>query len=61
MDKLLTESEIAHIFGLKVRTLQNWRHKKKGPPYFKDGGLIRYRASDVEEHIASLIVDPEKE
>ena len=59
MEKLLTESEVADIFRLKVRTLQSWRHKKKGPPYFKDGGLIRYRASDVEEHLEKQIVDPE--
>lgn len=60
METVLTEKEVAKLFKLKEATIQQWRYKKKGPKYFKDGGLIRYRASDVERHIASMIVDPEQ-
>lgn len=28
-------------------TLANWRNKKKGPPFTKIGGKVRYRLSDV--------------
>ena len=60
MESVLTEKEVAKIFKLNVTTLQKWRHKKKGPKYFKDGGLIRYRIQDIEKHLENMLVYPER-
>lgn len=32
---LLTQQEVADFLKVKVRTLEKWRHKRCGPPYFK--------------------------
>ena len=46
--KLLTESEIAQIYGLKVQTLRSWRYRGSGPVFYKIGASCRYRAEDIE-------------
>lgn len=59
MEELLTEKEVAGIYEVLPTTVQQWRYKGIGPAYFKQGGLIRYRRSDVQKHIDSLVVEPE--
>lgn len=45
---LLSPQDIAHYLGVPVRTVYAWRHRGEGPPGFRVGKHVRYRASDVE-------------
>jgi hypothetical protein len=52
---LLDSYEAAQFLGLRhPGTLCNWRSNKKGPPFVRIGGKIRYIAEDlrswIEEH-----------
>lgn len=52
-DRLLTEREVAQRLGLKPNTLAGWRstrcrNKRRGPPFVRIGGSIRFRASTLE-------------
>jgi len=52
IEKLLTPEQVAEIFGIKVETLNQWRHKKRYDLNFvKIGRCVRYRRSDVEDFI----------
>jgi excisionase family DNA binding protein len=53
MEKLLSEREAAEVLGVTVRALQAWRHKKKGPPYSKVGGLVRYEPDQLRAWLAA--------
>lgn len=46
-NEVLTEKEAASLLKVSLRTVQNWRYDKNGPPYTKIGGTIRYRRSEV--------------
>jgi predicted DNA-binding transcriptional regulator AlpA len=50
-DTLLTETEVADKTGISVVTLRTWRSGKKGIPYVKLGGSVRYRVSAVRDFI----------
>jgi DNA-binding transcriptional regulator YiaG len=59
-DCLLCPKEAANLLGVSVKTLSNWRTKKrKGPkiPYIKLGKLIKYRLSVVNEFLNELTKD----
>lgn len=44
----LDEREAAEYLNRSVFTLQQWRHRKQGPAYYKDGnGGIRYKVADM--------------
>ena len=47
--RLLTETEVAEIIGVKPATLRNWRCKKRGPKALKIGSNVRYAANAVAE------------
>lgn len=51
MDPLLTEDQAAEVLRVSSRTLQGWRHRGEGPPYVKLGSAVRYRCSDLKDHI----------
>ena len=38
--------------------LAQWRHKMKGPAYFRIGRKIIYRGSDLNDWLAANRVDP---
>ena len=48
LENLLSENEIAQIFGRAVPTLQKDRLCGTGPPFIKIGRLVRYRPSAVQ-------------
>jgi hypothetical protein len=56
----VNEHGAAHVLGLAVQTLRNWRHQKKGPPYLKISRSVRYRLDDLENFMDSKRIDPEK-
>ncbi len=49
-DMLLTETEAAEILAVSVRTIQNWRIRGGGPPFYKlVAKTVRYRLGDLVE------------
>jgi excisionase family DNA binding protein len=44
---VLTSAEVAELLQVPVRTLEQWRYKKSGPPYRKLGTHVRYQYSKV--------------
>lgn len=49
----LDRLEAARLLGLSPATLDRWRCEKAHLPYYKIGGAIRYRRSELEEFLAS--------
>lgn len=57
---IVGEHKAAQILGLRVQTLRNWRHLRKGPAYIKVGGrAVRYRLDDLTIWLDRRRVDPE--
>jgi hypothetical protein len=46
-DVLLTETQVAEILNLSIRTLQMWRVRRAGPKYVQVGRAVRYRRRDL--------------
>ena len=46
-----TETEVAELTGLKVKTLQRWRFLNRGPRFVRLGRCVRYPASDLQRWI----------
>lgn len=59
---LRTEQQEAERLNVSVRTLQAWRYKGGGPPFFRLGTAIRYDPAAVdswlEDQIRSSTSDP---
>ena len=51
---LMTTADVAAILQLSPRTLEDWRHLKKGPIWRYVGATVRYKMSDVQDYINSL-------
>lgn len=45
--RYLTEREVSELTRKALSTLRNDRHMRRGLPYIKDGGSIRYNLNDV--------------
>lgn len=43
----LTSQQVASLTGFSLKALEAMRYKRTGPPYFKVGPKVRYRADDV--------------
>lgn len=50
-DKLLTDHDIANLFNVSVSTVRGWRQHGTGPPYFKQGNLVRYDRTSAERYM----------
>lgn len=51
---LLCRRDVAHLYGIGVRTLERWARQGIGPKPIKMGPrLVRYRRSDVEQWLRS--------
>jgi len=49
---LLTDTEVAALYGCAVQTLRNMRWRGEGPRFVRLGGrMIRYRPADVQAFI----------
>lgn len=57
---LLTESDAAIVLGgIAPRTLQQWRYKRRGPPYVRVGSHVRYRRTALEAWLKGRECNPE--
>ena len=61
MLRLLTQREAAAQLRLSARTLERLRVSGTGPAYVKTGRLVRYREQDIEEFVASRLVNSTSE
>jgi len=52
----LTANEAAEYLRVSPLTLQDWRHKRIGPPYFKVGKRVVYQRSDLDAFMQSTKV-----
>jgi predicted DNA-binding transcriptional regulator AlpA len=50
VNKKLTPAEVAEVYGIPVRTLDQWRYLRKGPRWSRIGRYVRYDAADVEAY-----------
>jgi predicted DNA-binding transcriptional regulator AlpA len=49
---LLTDVELAALYGVSLQTVRNWRWTGEGPRWVRVGArCIRYRAADVQAFI----------
>ncbi|WP_029934507.1 helix-turn-helix domain-containing protein [Sphingomonas sp. UNC305MFCol5.2] len=44
----LDTKQAAHHLGLSVRTLEFMRRKRKGPPFRRHGGRVRYHIDELD-------------
>ena len=51
----LDQPALAHRWRVSPRTLEGWRLRKQGPPYFKVGSKVLYRLKDVEAFEAARL------
>jgi len=45
--KLLTKSEVADLFAVSTRTINNWL-AEKSLPYYRRGNVLRFRPDEIE-------------
>lgn len=52
---MLNSAELAALLGIAPGTLRQWRHRGKGPAWFRYSGAgpVRYRVAAVREWIAA--------
>jgi excisionase family DNA binding protein len=48
----LATTQVAVLLGLHPATLRQWRHQRRGIPYCKIGGAVRYSREAVLAYIA---------
>lgn len=48
-EQFLNQKQLARRWGLSPRTLERWRWLRQGPVYFKLGGKVAYRVTDIDE------------
>jgi len=48
---LLTDTELAALFGVALSTVRNWRSRGEGPQFVKLGRCVRYKAEAVREFL----------
>lgn len=59
-ERLLTEHEASDWLNVPVATLRTlrYRQEKKGPPYTKVGGAVRYSPTALRQYLESNTHDP---
>jgi len=59
LPKYLTEREVSELTRIGMKTLQQHRWLKKGIPYHKFGGTVRYSEEDVLQYMKNCRVETE--
>lgn len=58
-DTPLTPMEAAAYLGVTRRTLNMWRHLRRGPVYSRIGpNTVRYRVRDLDAFVAARVHKP---
>lgn len=53
-DTLLTTEQLAAVRNVSPSRIEKERLKGDGPPFIKDGHLVRYRLGDYRAWVASM-------
>lgn len=53
-ENLLNTQEAAQYLGLHPQTLNQWRHEKMGPVYYKLQYGIRYKREDLDSYLTRI-------
>ena len=53
--KFLNQIELSRRWKISERTLESWRIRSEGPPFYKIGNRIRYAIEDIEIYEAENI------
>lgn len=56
-NQLLTVAEVAKFLNVTVRTVMNYKSRKL-IRYYQTGRIVRFRLSDLQEHIDSNSINP---
>lgn len=57
--RYITEQEVEALTGIKVQTLRNSRHTRRGFPYRKFGKSVRYFLPEIMAIMESHRIEPE--
>ncbi len=52
-ERLVTVDELAKWLGVPTATIYRWRHHRDGPPSYKVGRHVRFRAVEVEDWLTT--------
>ncbi len=53
-DRLLNTEELAQLRSVPPSRIEKERLKGEGPPFVKDGHLVRYRLGDYRKWVANM-------
>lgn len=53
MTDLMKPEQLAALWQVKPKTLDNWRSNRTGPPYLKINGSVRYSRAACAEWLAA--------
>lgn len=56
--EVLTTKEAGTFLKIQPCTLRKWRKLRKGPPFLRIEGAIRYRKSALEAYLDMVTIDP---
>jgi len=60
--RLLTPEDLAHLTGLSIETLAQWRSQRRGIPFVKiSRNCVRYRQADLDRWLEERIVRVEQD
>jgi predicted DNA-binding transcriptional regulator AlpA len=59
--ELLTQDQVADIFQVSPRTVEDWRATGKGPRFIRIGRSVRYRDSDITVYLDDAIIASHRE
>lgn len=50
----LSPRQASQLTGIPIKTLEAMRGKREGPPYYKQGRRVFYKAKDLRDYMESL-------
>jgi predicted DNA-binding transcriptional regulator AlpA len=54
--ELMTPAEVSARVRVAVKTLEGWRYRGEGPPWFRAGSrAVRYRRQDVDRWLEQRV------
>lgn len=56
-ERFLDENGTAEMLKISIHTLRGNRHNRRGLPFYKLGRSVRYKMSDILEHMSGLRVE----
>ena len=58
--KYISPKEAAEYLGVAVKTLEQWRMRRKNLPFVKLGSRVLYRIADLDKYIEAHLIPAEE-